>query len=80
MPSSSLAEVFHEIHEHFQPTIEGACEMLHAVGLMAHLFLFLPGEESWVETPAGRYRSLHRGSAPHGRSAEGFAGRWAHGE
>lgn len=76
----TLSACFHEIHEHFLPTINGDVEMLYVVGLMAHLFPYLLGEVSEIETLAGKYRQLYRLEAPLGLSAELFNDRGAYGD
>jgi hypothetical protein len=80
VPSSTLSAVFHEVHEYFRPNIATDAEMLYVVGLMAHLFPYLLGEQSEFEALAREYRSLYRSLAPRGISPELFGGRGAYGE
>jgi hypothetical protein len=54
--------------------------MLYAVGLMAHLFPYLLGDEAEFEALAREYRSLYRSLAPRGISPEVFGDRGAYGE
>lgn len=79
VPSSALAAVFREVHEHFRPHITTDAEMLFAVGLMADLFPYLLGDEAEFESLAREYQSLYRSLAPRGISPELFAGRGAYG-
>lgn len=79
-PPASLAEVFHEVHQYFQPGIRRDAEMLYVVGLMAHLFPYLLGDAAAVEALAEEYRSLYRSLMPRGLSADLFAGRGAYGD
>lgn len=55
---SKLPKVFGEVHYHFMATIGGDAEMLYSVGLMAHLFPYLLGDEAEFEALAERYRAL----------------------
>lgn len=80
VPASTLSAVFQEVHEHFVPTIRSDAEALFVVGLMAHLFPWLLGEVAEVEALAKEYRTLYRGLASQGLSADLFRGRGAYGE
>ncbi len=79
VPSSALSAVFREVHEHFRPNIAADAEMLYAVGLMAHLFPYLLGDEAEFGALARDYRSLYRFLAPRGISSEVFTNRGAYG-
>lgn len=77
---SDLSAVFCEVHEYFRPSIGTDAEMLYAVGLMAHLFPYLLGDETEFEALARDYRVLYRALAPDGISADRFGGRGAYGD
>lgn len=77
--TSTLTAVFREVHEHFMPTIRSDVEALYVVGLMAHLFPYLLGEEAEMDALAEEYRVHYRGLAPKGLSADLFADRGGYG-
>jgi hypothetical protein len=78
--SEDLAVLFSEVHDYFKPTIASDAEMLYAVGLMAHLFPWVLGDESTWEAVARDYRVRYRQLAPQGLSPEMFSGRGAYGD
>jgi hypothetical protein len=80
VPLSSLAPVFHEVHEHFIPTIKADAEMLYVVGLMTVLFPYFLGDTETMEALAREYRTLYRLLEPRGLAAEVFTNRGAYGD
>lgn len=79
VPSSTLAGVFHEVHDHFEPTIRNDAEMLYVVGLMAKLFPYLLGSEAEMTALGEQYLSLYRTLVPGGLPPDVFAERGAYG-
>jgi hypothetical protein len=77
---SSLAGVFREVHNHFRVSIKSDPEMLYVVGLMAHLFPYLLGDQSEWEAIAEEYRKAYRALEPFGLNAGLFANRGAYGD
>ena len=79
VPPSELPGVFFEVHDFFAPGISNDVEMLYVVGLMAHLFPYLLGEEETISEFADKYRNLYRSLAPNGVPAQVFDNRGAYG-
>ena len=58
-PFSELPVTFNAVHDHFASVIRDDPEMLYAVGLMAHLFPYLLGDEDvWTRRSAEYARHL----------------------
>lgn len=79
-PDTPLAATFNEIHEHFEPTIRQDPEMLYVVGLMAHLFPYLLGEDEMWARISREYRGMYRRQVPGGIDSTVFKGRGAYGD
>lgn len=79
-PTLDFSDVFHEVHAHFEPGIRDDVEMLYVVGLMAHLFPYLLGDEDKICELSEKYRERYRSLSPRGVSAEVFANRGAYGD
>ena len=77
---SSLAGVFRDVHDYFRPSIKSDPEMLYVVGLMAHLFPYLLGDEPQWTSVAEAYRKSYRALVPEGLSPSLFVNRGAYGE
>jgi hypothetical protein len=77
---STLTKVFGEVHDYFVPSIRGDAEMLYVVGLMAHLFPYLLGEEAEFTKLSQKYRERYRSLAPDGIPSDMFASRGAYGD
>jgi hypothetical protein len=80
MPSSSLAEVFREVHDYFAPEQHNDAETLYVFGLMAHLFPGGLGDEGTWEARSGQYRIAYRKLLPDGIRPEVFAARGFYGD
>jgi hypothetical protein len=77
---STPGSVFREVHDYLRPSIKSDAEMLYVVGLMAHLFPYLLGDEPEWESIAAEYRESYRALVPEGLSPNVFAGRGAYGD
>lgn len=79
-PPADPATVWHEVHTKFAGRIRRDAEMAYAIGLMAHLFPYLLGDEADLRELSREYRALYRSLAPDGASTSWFAERGAYGE
>jgi hypothetical protein len=77
---NELEHTFNQVYHSLQPNIDSDPEMLYVVGLMAHLFPYLLGDEAtWIER-SKHYRQRYRSLAPTGLDSAIFRGRGAYGD
>jgi hypothetical protein len=75
-----LQDTFNQIHTAMEPQIDGDPEMLYVVGLMAHLFPYLLGDElAWTQR-SEHYRRRYHTLLPMGISPSVFHHRGAYGD
>jgi hypothetical protein len=78
--SSSLPEVFREVHDYFVPQQQcDDAEVLYVFGLMAHLFPWVLGDGKAWEARRRDYRVAYRRLEPEGLRPEVFASRGFYG-
>jgi len=77
---SELQRTFQQVHLYFQPAISKDPEMLYVVGLMAHLFPYMLGNNEEWESRSIEYRKLYRAKLPDGISPLVFNERGVYGK
>ncbi len=75
-----LQDTFNQVHKAIEFQIDDDPEMLYVVGLMAHLFPYLLGDEREWTDRSERYRQRYRTLLPTGISPSVFEHRGAYGD
>lgn len=75
-----LQETFNQVFKYFQPQINSDPELLYVIGLAAHLFPFVLGDETEWEDRSIEFLKRYRQLKPDGIEPEVFHGRGAYGE
>lgn len=57
-----LQETFHDVFRYFEPRLDEDVELLYVIGLPAHMFPFILGDERTWEIRAAQYRETYRPS------------------
>jgi hypothetical protein len=75
-----LQETFNEVFEYFRPQMDSDPEFLYVVGLAAHLFPFMLGNETEWENRAIEFQKKYRQLKPDGIEPQVFENRGAYGK